>query len=93
MKKVIKKQAAAGRPTKKKITKPALKRASEIAGGVTNLALKIGVDQSCVSSWLYTHEKIPAHHVHKIVIATDGEIRPEELRPDVFVEMPGPKGQ
>lgn len=90
MKKVIKKLSA-GRPTKKKITKPALARAAEIVGGVTSLALEIGIDQSCVSSWLYTHEKIPAHHVHKIVIATGGVIRPEELRPDVFVEMPGPK--
>lgn len=80
-----------GRPTKRKIKKPVLAKAIEIVGGVTHLASHIEVDQSCISVWLYTEEKIPAHHVHKIVIATDGEIRPEALRPDVFIEMPGPK--
>jgi DNA-binding transcriptional regulator YdaS (Cro superfamily) len=80
----------AGRPPSKTITKPALLRAIELVGGSTNLCLEIGIPTANgkMSEWLYTETKIPAHHVHKIVAATKGEVRPEELRPDVFVKMP-----
>lgn len=85
------KKQGKGRPPARKITKFALAKAIEIVGGVSNLALEIKVAQSRISAWLYTDERIPAEHVHKIVIATEGKVRPEELRPDVFVKMPDPK--
>jgi len=73
-----------GRQPSNKVTKPALAKAIKIAGGVTNLAVDIGISHACVSTWLYTDEKIPAHHVPKIVAATKGQVKPEELRPDVY---------
>ena len=72
------------KPTRK-ITKEALKRAIDIVGGVTNLSLDIGVSPSSVSDWLYTDLKVPCHHVPAIVRATKGKVKPEELRPDVYI--------
>lgn len=74
-----------GGQTSRKIKKPALAKAIDIVGGVTNLSLDIGVDYTSISKWLYTDMRIPAHHVPKIVKATNGKIRPEELRPDVYI--------
>ena len=81
-------KSGSGRTTKKKITKPALMKAAEIVGGVTILSEIIEVGQGTVSTWLYTKIKIPAHHVPKIVAATQGQVRPEELRPDIMWNMP-----
>lgn len=49
------------------------------------MSLDIGVHPNKISQWLYEDQKIPAHHVPKIVKATQGIVRAEELRPDVFV--------
>jgi DNA-binding transcriptional regulator YdaS (Cro superfamily) len=81
MKKDGRKKLGRNRP----VTKPALKKAVELAGGVTKLALEIRISKSKISDWLYTDIQIPAHHVHKIVKATGGKVKAEELRPDVFV--------
>ncbi len=86
----MKKIKKAGRPTKRKVKKPMLKKAIEIVGGGTNLSLDLGVDHSLVSKWLYGNTKIPAEHVIKIVHITKGKIRPEELRPDIQWELPIP---
>ena len=80
-----KKKWKTGRTTKRKIKKPALLKAIKIAGGFKALALDTGVTQCRFSTWLYTNEQIPSHHVPKIVIATKGKVRPEELRPDVYI--------
>jgi len=74
-----------GRPPAKPFTKPALLKAIKIVGGVTNLSIDIRVSQSAVSKWLHTDAKIPSHHVPKIVRATKGQVRPDELRPDVYI--------
>ena len=74
-----------GRPSERPIKKAALMKAIKIAGGVTNLSLDIQVSQSAVSKWLHTDTKIPSHHVPKIVRATKGQVKPEELRPDVYI--------
>ena len=74
-----------GRPPSKKVKNLALKRAVDVVGGTTNLSLDIGVHPNKISQWLYEDQKIPAHHVPKIVKATQGIVRAEELRPDVFV--------
>lgn len=73
-----------GRPTTKKITKPELMAAIEIIGSVGKLAEIIELSQPSVSRWLYTDQKIPAHHVRLIVKATNGKIKAWQLRPDVF---------
>lgn len=78
------KRKRAGRPPSRSITKPALLKAVKIVGS-TNLALEIGVSNSKISDWLYTDIQIPAHHIPKIVKATKGQVRPEELRPDVYI--------
>ncbi len=82
------KKNKAGRSTTRKITKPALKKAVDIVGGVTNLALDIEVGHARISAWLYTDERILAEHVIKIVRATNGKVRPEELRPDIEWDIP-----
>ena len=82
------KEKRSGRPPSRPITKPALMKAVKFVGGTTKLCLAIGVSDGKVSNWLYTDEKVPAHHVPKIVVATQGKIRPEELRPDIQWEMP-----
>ncbi len=74
-----------GRPTQKMVKNVALKRAIEVVGGVKKLALELGVHPNNISGWLYRDLKIPAHHVPKIVQATQGAIKPEELRPDIFI--------
>lgn len=71
--------------TDRPITKPALKKAVDILGGVTNLALELQVSHGNVSDWLYTDQKVPCHHVPKIVEATKWKVKPEELRPDVYI--------
>ena len=67
------------------IAHPALLKAIEIVGGVTNLSLEIGVPHSNISSWLYGDRDIPPKYVPKIVEATNWKVKPEELRPDVYV--------
>jgi DNA-binding transcriptional regulator YdaS (Cro superfamily) len=79
------KKVRRGPKTKRKIKKEGLMRAIEIVGGVTNLSIEIGVNHGNISKWLYTDIQIPAHHVPKIVRATKGKVKPEELRPDIFI--------
>jgi DNA-binding transcriptional regulator YdaS (Cro superfamily) len=74
-----------GRPTAKEVKNLALKRAVDFVGGTTNLSLDIGVHPNKISQWLYEEQKIPAHHVPKIVKATQGVVKAHELRPDVFM--------
>lgn len=58
----------------------ALERAVKQAGGVSKLALSIGVRQSAVSNWK-AREEVPLDQCAAIEAATG--IRCEELRPDV----------
>ncbi|MBP9728614.1 MAG: helix-turn-helix domain-containing protein [Gammaproteobacteria bacterium] len=74
-----------GRPAQQRVKNVALQRAIESVGGVKKLALELGVHSNSVSGWLYRDLKIPAHHVKTIVQATQGTVRPEELRPDIFL--------
>jgi DNA-binding transcriptional regulator YdaS (Cro superfamily) len=83
-----KKTVKRGRPPSGKVMKKALKKAVDIVGGVTNLAVDIDVDHAAISKWLYTRKPIPPKHVPKIVIATKGKVRPEELCPDIIWKMP-----
>ena len=48
------------------------------------LAEGLGIHQSCVSQWVQGYKFVPAHYCWKIEMLTDGVVRCEELRPDVF---------
>lgn len=59
----------------------ALKRAIELAGGVRPLAERIGnITPQAISQW----ERCPAMRVQSVCAAVGGQVRPEELRPDIF---------
>ena len=63
--------------------KPLLKIVKEV-GSVSELAKRIGVTQPCVSHWLSGIRKIPATKVKLLVELSNGKVREEDLRPDVF---------
>lgn len=78
-----------GRPAVRPIVKPALMKAVNLVGGLKQLSLDTGITDKKISEWLHNPAvAIPAHHVHKIVTATQGKVKAEDLRPDVFVKMP-----
>lgn len=60
----------------------ALERAIEKVGGVSALATAIGVAQSAPSMWK-KRGNVPAEHCPAIERATSGDVRCEDLRPDV----------
>lgn len=83
------KKKTVGRPPSKPVSNRALMKAIKIIGSINNLSLETGISKQSISKWLYDPSiKIPAHQVPKIVIATNGKIRPEELRPDVTWQLP-----
>lgn len=59
-----------------------LKRAIDLAGGQAALASAIGQKQQHVWNWL-TRGRVPAEHCPAIERATNGQVRCEDLRPDV----------
>lgn len=66
------------------IEKAALHRAAEIVGGQAALAAAIGMeDRRRVWPWFNTDRQVPAEHCPAIEKATNGQVRCEELRPDV----------
>lgn len=65
----------------------ALRKAVELAGGVTALADKLGVGQSVVSNWLM-RESIPPQRCVEIETAVQGAVTRYELRPDIFGTAP-----
>lgn len=69
----------------------ALQQAVDLAGGQTELARKINairdskLTQGHVWAWLNReNRKVPAEFCLPISQIAGGEVRPEELRPDVF---------
>lgn len=65
----------------------ALERAVQIAGGQSALAEKIGKKQAHVAMW-FKRGKVPAEVCADIEGATDGVVKREQLRPDVFRDPP-----
>lgn len=57
------------------------KRAIEAAGGVTKLAVAMGITAQRVSNWV--ERGVPAERCPDIERATGGAVTCEELRPDV----------
>lgn len=63
--------------------KTAIERACEKVGGQAALARAIGVHSSFPNQWIKGHRPIPAERCPDIERATGGEVRCEDLRPDL----------
>ena len=61
----------------------ALDRAIEAAGGLTKLAVRVGVSPSVVSNWK-RRGSIPPNRVIAIEAATNKRVRRHDLRPDLY---------
>ena len=59
---------------------PGLSEAIEVAGGVTELARRVGISQPSVSNW----DKVPAERVLSVEAATG--VSRKVLRPDLYSE-------
>jgi len=59
----------------------AIQRASEILGSQAKLAKTLQVSPMAVSQW---KGRIPAERVLAIYHATEGQISPHEMRPDIY---------
>lgn len=57
--------------------------AIKLAGGVKQLAKNIGVPHQSVYFWASGDRRVPAEHCLTIEYFTAGEVRCEDLRPDV----------
>lgn len=64
-----------------------LRKAIQLAGGVTRLAAALDCRQSVVSNWLMRGQ-VPAERCRAIEQATGGAVTAEELRPDIFGPTP-----
>ena len=66
-----------------------LLKAIQICNGQTALAEKIGKGQTLISSWVKRREcRVGADYVIEVAAATDWQVTPHELRPDLY---PHPK--
>lgn len=61
----------------------AVKQAAKLVGGVSALARLVGVSGPAVTQWTTGFRQVPAERCPLIERATEGEIRCENLRPDV----------
>lgn len=59
-----------------------ISKAVNLCKGQSALARTCGVSQAAVGKWL-NGAKMDVAHVSSIVKATNGEVKPQELRPDV----------
>lgn len=59
---------------------PALTKAIEIVGGNAAMGRIVGISREAVSQW----DRCPAERVLTVSDATEGQVKPEELRPDIF---------
>lgn len=60
----------------------AIKRAIELAGGAAKVAALFNISRISVYDWVYKC-RIPAARCPAIERATDGQVRCEDMRPDV----------
>jgi DNA-binding transcriptional regulator YdaS (Cro superfamily) len=66
----------------------AIERAVKKVGGQARLAEKVGVSQPTVWKWLHGKLKPSPEYVPGIVSATNGEVLPNEIRPDLPTLFP-----
>lgn len=62
----------------------ALLRAVSVVGSQTALARKCGVIQQHVWNWINRDNRVPAEFALRVAEATDFEVRPHDLRPDIY---------
>jgi DNA-binding transcriptional regulator YdaS (Cro superfamily) len=65
----------------------ALSRAAEICGGITKLAIALGIGQSVVSNWKTRATLIDAVYCVAIERLTQGEVGRKHLRPDDWASI------
>lgn len=65
------------------MSKQALQKAVDIAGGQTALARAIGVKQGHVWAWLNRGIPVPPEHLPAIESTTAGQVTAADLRPDL----------
>lgn len=53
------------------------------AGGVNKLAGSLGISPAAVSQWAHGARRVPAERCLEIERLTNGQVRCEELRPDM----------
>lgn len=63
-----------------------IKKAIEICGKQKSLATMCGVTQQAVNKWL-NGGKMDVKYIPAIIQATNGEVKPKDLRPDVDWEI------
>jgi DNA-binding transcriptional regulator YdaS (Cro superfamily) len=73
-------------------TQNMVKKAAAIVGGCTQLAIRLGVTPGAVTHWCLPSEnkfyrQIPAVRCIQVEQATGGQVRCEDLRPDVAWEV------
>lgn len=60
----------------------AINRACQAVGGLTPLAKSLGVTVGAVHQWTKGYKQVPVERCIPIEMATKGEVKAEELRPD-----------
>lgn len=60
----------------------AIKKASEICGSMSKLALSIGANYGSVFKWMHGKATPSPLYCMKIEKITDGQVKKEEIRPD-----------
>jgi DNA-binding transcriptional regulator YdaS (Cro superfamily) len=53
-------------------------------GSITELANQIGVSRTYVGHWLHGRRPIPVALVKKLALLSEGELKREDFRPDIF---------
>ena len=74
-----------------------IERAARVVGSQAALAIALKVTKAAVGQWKDAGRRVPAEHCPAIERLTGGQVRCEELRPDVawgvlrhqIAEMPG----
>jgi DNA-binding transcriptional regulator YdaS (Cro superfamily) len=61
----------------------ALEKAAEIVGSQAKLAALLGVSKAAVNQWKLPGRKVPLKHCQAIEYETHGQVRCEDLRPDI----------
>ncbi|EMA4781333.1 helix-turn-helix domain-containing protein [Providencia rettgeri] len=69
-----------------------IQKAIDLLGSQAALARACGVSQPAVFRWL-NGRRVKADHVMAIVNATNGHVKPHEIRPDLPDLFPHPKGK
>lgn len=71
-----------GRMPRKPLKKPLLMQAAKYLGGVGQLAKRLGVQSSTISSWLYSDVKIRPEIAAKIESITIGKFKANSFTED-----------